>query len=423
MIPINNANRKQSIKPVKKLPANHGFGAHRMFAIGSFVLATLLYSQTTFAELTTAEIEQQNDDKVRNYCEQITQAERNTLDLVYEGDCFSAYYRLFYGVDELKLTFDIDIEYDLKPFCRFTEPFKDLRLEGLHSSLPSCFADIESMTVLIVDRSQYFNLSEISGSDSLIILYLSSIEDLNGTLISPSLKSLAIYTSTPSKSIQFENMDTLTDLNINGAHFKTLDAFKGVTKIKNLTLQGNEELIDITAMQYFTELEYLTISGMEGPYVFPVLTNHTKLKDITVWGGYFDAVEQLQYLTGLKKLTLARATPPITDISAWSNLTSLETLDVSYHDIADFTPLAELPKLERVEAFVGNNRATDMTKFYAQTPGDAYVDLFPESLMSCSPLYKEQYIEGKRCNDQQREHCGQKERGLGRWFCTWWYRD
>jgi hypothetical protein len=183
------------------------------------------------------------------------------------------------------------------------------------------------------------------------------------------------------------------------------------------------ELEDLSVLEDFTKLELLGITFMEKPYKFPVLKNHPNLALISIRYGYFDALEQLRYLTGLKKLDLYHSVPAITDISMLKNLTSLEYINLSYHDVTDISPLAALPNIHRIILSLANPRLSDITNFYDIAQRPVSVEVYDDNLLSCSPHYYEDYEKGKRCNTQQRENCGSMKPGLLRKFCVFRYRD
>jgi Leucine-rich repeat (LRR) protein len=394
--------------------------------LSSLLLIVLSAMHWVHAEETKQETTQATRDRtsinITEYCEQLTTAQRNTFDAIYKDNCPSGFFKLMHGVNELEMTFDENLDYDLTPLCEFNKPFESLRLYGFNGDLPKCFQHIQGITLLQVAYSSAVDLSALS-NNNLIVLSFESVTQITGILKAENLVHLRISNSNLSPSTKFIAQDKLDDLYLHRVNIKNLEPFRGFKNMATIRLSKLPELEDLSVLEDFTKLELLDIHAMEKPYQFPVLKNHPDLATVSVRSGYFDALEQLRYLTGLKKLDLRKSKPTITDISMLNNLTSLEYIDLSYHDVTDISPLAALPNIDQIILNLANPRLTDITNFYDIAQRPVSMEVYEDYLLSCSPQYYEEYKKGKRCNTQQRENCGSMKPGLLRKFCVFRYRD
>jgi hypothetical protein len=394
----------------------------RPWLLSSLLLTLLSATHWARADETTQATRDRTNVNISEYCEQLTTAQRNTFDAIYQDNCPSAFFKLMHGAGELEMTFDENLDYDLTPLCEFNKPFESLWLNHFNGDFPECFKNIQGVTLLYIENSKTVDLSALS-NNSLVVLSFESVNTITGTLEADNLGSIGISNSNLSPSAKFIPQDKLDDIHFYKVNIKNLEPFRGFKNMTTIRLSKLPELEDLSVLEDFTKLELLDIHAMEKPYQFPVLKNHPDLATVSVRSGYFDALEQLRYLTGLKKLDLKKSKPAITDISILKKLTSLEYIDLSNHDITDISPLAALPNIHQIILMPENRRLSDITNFYDIAKRSVGINIYDDDLLSCSPHYYEDYEKGKRCNTQQRENCGSMKPGFLRKFCVFRYRD
>jgi len=158
----------------------------------------------------------------------------------------------------------------------------------------------------------------------------------------------------------------------------------GIDKLFNLitfSIEGYEELSDISAVGQLNSLESLTVSYSQVKDI-SVLSNLTLLKflDLSVNRELTD-ISALEHIHALTSLKLSAAN--ITSLAPIENLTSLITLDLSGNHISDITPIANLKALTHL--YLSENNISSLSAL-AELDSLVYLDLYNNKISDISPL-------------------------------------
>jgi hypothetical protein len=194
--------------------------------LSSLLLIVFSAMHWVHAEETTQATRDRTSINITEYCEQLTPAQRNTFDAIYKDNCQSAFFKLMYGVDELKIRFDENLDYDLTPLCEFNKPFEFLWLYDFNGDFPECFKNIQGIMLLSIQDSETVDLSALS-NNNLLTLSFDSVNTITGTLKADNLVSLRISDSNLSPSAKFIPQDKLDSLDLYIVNIKNLEPFRG----------------------------------------------------------------------------------------------------------------------------------------------------------------------------------------------------
>ncbi len=141
---------------------------------------------------------------------------------------------------------------------------------------------------------------------------------------------------------------------------------------------GNYRIIELTGIEYATNLGFLNIGGNQIRNIQP-LASLINLNTLSLWSNQVQDITPLANLTNLIYLNLApnrvKTLEPLAglirlqtldlfgcgvkDITPLANLTNLTTLILSHNQVRNLNPLANLTQLE--ELLLNNNAITDIT--------------------------------------------------------------
>jgi beta-lactamase regulating signal transducer with metallopeptidase domain/Leucine-rich repeat (LRR) protein len=162
------------------------------------------------------------------------------------------------------------------------------------------------------------------------------------------------------------SLKTLTINNLK-SDFKELGQLSQMKGLKNLEIQGNGKIDDLTWISKLTELETLSFCYIAIADISPLsslknlksldltsnsisdilpLSGLTKLESLYLRGNNIKDITSVQTLTNLKQLLLSDN--QITDISALKQLINLDCIWLFGNKITDITPLTELKKLKHL---------------------------------------------------------------------------
>ena len=139
-----------------------------------------------------------------------------------------------------------------------------------------------------------------------------------------------------------QNMAQLEVLNAKSSHIVDITGLEYATNLRWLSIHKNE-VQDITPLATLINLKTLILADNPIANLGP-LANLTSLEHLSLPGVVITDLTPLFNLTQLKELYLAHC--QISDITPLANLTQLITLDLSWNQIVDVSPLANLTALE-----------------------------------------------------------------------------
>ena len=139
-----------------------------------------------------------------------------------------------------------------------------------------------------------------------------------------------------------QDMAQLEVLNAKSSHIVDITGLEYATNLRWLSIHKNE-VQDITPLATLINLKTLILADNPIANLGP-LANLTSLEHLSLPGVVITDLTPLFNLTQLKELYLAHC--QISDITLLANLTQLITLDLSWNQIVDVSPLANLTALE-----------------------------------------------------------------------------
>ena len=163
---------------------------------------------------------------------------------------------------------------------------------------------------------------------------------------------------------QLKYMVNLVNLSIYGNNeFQDLSFLSNLTELRVVNIQGYWDDLDLAPLVGLTELEYFI--------VFPSGNGNTdgtvKCRDLTPLAGltnlraltlYSDAenLDPLAGLTNLEQLTVCSTSDnnggfPLTDISALSNMTKMQQLNLSMGPVQDLAPLSGMTEMKLLNIY------------------------------------------------------------------------
>jgi len=146
----------------------------------------------------------------------------------------------------------------------------------------------------------------------------------------------------------------LTELSFSGrpSRVDNLSGLEFATNLRKFSASNVSSLSDISPLAGLTDLRDITIFGSQVTDVSP-LAELTNLESLSLRNAPLpaDALNVLSNLTNIKTLNITRKrnTPGIFDISVLTNYSKLENLTALASGIGDISSLAELPNITNLE--------------------------------------------------------------------------
>ena len=170
---------------------------------------------------------------------------------------------------------------------------------------------------------------------------------------------------------EMQNLKKLTirdNFNKNVHTFSILSPLAGLKDLTYLDLNGNRSTLRISKNEYshLSNLKNLTHLDLYGAFAcdnLNLFSNLTSLEYLNLSGNNIADLKPIASLTKLKTLILSAN--KIVDISPLSKLTKLKRLEISYNKIHDVSPLSKLTNLETL--WLGNNQISDTSPLAALT--------------------------------------------------------
>ena len=172
---------------------------------------------------------------------------------------------------------------------------------------------------------------------------------------------------------------------------------------------GEKGIIDLTGIEYATNLHYLNLGGNQIRDIRPLaglihlsrlsLYNNPvenivplgSLTNLTYLNLAHNGVETLEPLAGLIRLrTLDLFDNRITDIAPIVNMTALTTLILTHNQVSDLSPLASVTNLKNLD--IRNNQASDLSPL-TNHPNLEKLDIRENLVADFSPLDRLNLIE------------------------------
>jgi len=228
-------------------------------------------------------------------------------------------------------------------------------------------ASLPSLNNLYLEGNPIADVLPLAGMGTLKVLYLDQqptcdyapLDTILPKLQETNLSVASTHVSNDPLPIFDTNLEALLQkfMGIQGRPITLRDAYR-VTEIQMGVETMWQSVKDISALQYFPNLERLAIFGSQVSDLQP-LTDLLKLKVLMVDDS---AVSDLTPLAGMKQLEyLELKGNQIKDVTPLSGLTYLYGLDVSNNQIADFSPLYSLKMLKVLR--ISHNLASDASGF------------------------------------------------------------
>ena len=154
-------------------------------------------------------------------------------------------------------------------------------------------------------------------------------------------------------------------------------------------LLWDEEITDISGLEYFTNLEYISLSSLNiTNEQLKVISKLTKLNELGLRNMDIDDISFLADLDELESLYISDT--EVSDLSALSNMTNLKCLVMSSDKIVDLSPLSGLENLE--ELSLRDNQIINISPL-ATLKNLRTLDLENNIICDISPLYVLQNLE------------------------------
>ena len=173
--------------------------------------------------------------------------------------------------------------------------------------------------------------------------------NLEGLEHATNLRSLSLRVGAGIKDITpLKGLTALTSLyisaNVGGPdidplRFSDIHPLQDMTALTSLTLDGIDQISDLTPLRRLTDLTFLRLSANQISDITP-LEKMTNLYQLHVESNEISDITPLQKMTKLAILSLHAN--EITDVSVLENLTSLQELSLAYNPIEDLAPLRRL---------------------------------------------------------------------------------
>jgi Leucine-rich repeat (LRR) protein len=245
--------------------------------------------------------------------------------------------------------------------------FEDPNLEAIiRARLSKQVEELDENTLLELDSLSYADvpppqsISSIKGLEyckNLIYLHLGSqnISDISPLSSLTKLKNLWLDQNEKIADITLlENLTELVELNLSCNLITDISSLKRMVSLEYLNLRYNP-IDDIAALGNMNELKKLWMSQASIDDLSP-LSQLNNLEILWLNDCDINDISQLNNLTNVKTLKLASNN--IEDISALSNMEKLEWVALELNNISDISPLKELPNLEYVRLW--DNQVTDI---------------------------------------------------------------
>ena len=129
-----------------------------------------------------------------------------------------------------------------------------------------------------------------------------------------------------------------------------------MNRLRNLDSRGRMDIIDLTGLEYATNLQNLFLHNNYVTDLSP-LAGLTGLRDLSLHHNSVTDITPLVGLTNLRYLDLS--VNSVTDLSPLVGLTGLSGLDLYNSNVSDLSPLAGLTNLRELQ--LQNNLVTDIT--------------------------------------------------------------
>ena len=290
---------------------------------------------------------------------------------------------------------------DIKPLANLIE-LTGLVLTDNQISDLTPLANLTALEALRLDRNAITDITPLIGLKNLRKLWLadnpihdlSLLAELEGVELDIEidfgrLDELNVVLEIPDPNLEWairENLFLTDDIPLTQLE---------ILQLKNLQA-SNRGIIDLTGLEYATNLEILDLGGNQIQNIHPLasLTHLTslglwnnKVKDITPlvnittmrsldlsFNYNIESLQPLVNLTQLRYLSLIHNR--VKDLSPLANMTSLNELWLRYNQVGDLTPLTKLIHLKILD--IRDNLANDftpvqglnLTKFYYDEPCD-----------------------------------------------------
>ena len=168
------------------------------------------------------------------------------------------------------------------------------------------------------------------------------------------LKIASIYTTTPDEEGAL--MDWWNELTyewqgifkkqLNLMDSATLDDVKRLLRTREMSIAGNQYVIDIKPLNRFTSLTKLDIAITEIDNLYPI-RNLTGLKQLKAAKSRIEDLKPIRYLNRLEEINLDHA--PLSDLSTLARLKNLRSISLKGTQVQDLTPLKELKHLKALD--------------------------------------------------------------------------
>ena len=180
--------------------------------------------------------------------------------------------------------------------------------------------------------------------------------------------------------ITVEDMEILTELNIENLGIQDITGLEYATKLDFLQIRHNS-ITDITPIAGLTQLTWLRAADNEISDIFP-LTKLINLQSLSIYDNEISDITPLLGLNNLSYLNIFNNA--FSDISPLSNLINLRTIKINVEEGGDLTPIAELINLEGFFYWGRGKPIPDLSPIsnlpklkHADIRGDGQPDLSP----------------------------------------------
>lgn len=261
-------------------------------------------------------------------------------------------------------------------------------------------ASLPAINAVFLEGNPIADVSPLAGMAALKVLYLDQrptcdyapLDAILPTLQETNLTVVPVDVPADPLPIADTNLEVLLrqSMGIQGRPITLRDAYR-ITDIQLGVETMWQSVSDISALQYFPNLERLAIFGSQVSDLSPLM-GLSKLNRLIVDDS---AITDLTPLAGMKQLGyLELKGNRITDVTPLSGLTQLGGLDISNNQIADFSPLYSLKMLNVLR--ISNNLATDASGFRDIAGGMKDKDFDPDQPVETADAVATQAGEGNK---------------------------
>ena len=235
-----------------------------------------------------------------------------------------------------------------------------LNLCGYHIESLTGLDNLTNLWSLDLSNNQISDLTPLKGLNKLQNLNLSNnqISDLTPLKGLNDIHTLYLDNNQVSDITPLKEVTGLQELHLNNNHVSDLAPVKGLKMLHGLFLSENQ-ISDLTPLKGLNNLAWLYLRKNDKLSDITALTNLSELNHLDLSG---TLVKNLKPLENLKQLDYLKLEGTgVKDITPIANLAELRYLNLCHNRISDISPVAKLTKLQYLNLAANSNKLNDIT--------------------------------------------------------------